>query len=39
MDIFDIIHTVVETVADTIVAAVTLIDYIRNEKDRRSSQD
>ena len=39
MDIFDLIHTVVETVAETIVAAAALLDYIRNEKDRPSDQD
>ncbi|MBE6117188.1 MAG: hypothetical protein E7188_01400 [Erysipelotrichaceae bacterium] len=38
MDIFDIIHTVVETVAETIVAAAALLDYIRNEKTARPTK-
>ena len=34
MIVLDMIHTVIEIVTDSIVAFITILNYIRNEKDR-----
>ena len=39
MIVLDMIHTVIEIVTDSIVAFITILNYIRNEKDRPSSKN